>query len=66
MLQQRCSAIPDEKIHRRPWKGAAQIIEQGRRQHDVPEPPKLRDEDATRVRDAGRFHSGLRGHSFAY
>jgi hypothetical protein len=41
MIQQRRRGITNEEIHWRPWERAAQIVEQGRGQHHIPESPKL-------------------------
>jgi hypothetical protein len=65
VLEKRGRAIADEKVDRRVRKGTPKVVEQRRREHDVAEPPQLHDEDLTRMRDAGRLHSGWR-HSFAY
>jgi hypothetical protein len=65
MIEERRGAISDEEIDWRIGKCAAQVVQQRRGQHDVPETPKLRDENATWMRDAGRLHSGSR-HSLAY
>ena len=65
MVEQRRGAIPDEEVDRRVRERAPQILEQRGRQHDVAEASQLDYEDLTRMRDAGRLHSGLR-HSLAY
>lgn len=65
MIEKRGRAVSDEEIDRRIGKRTAQIVQQRGREHDVAQTPKLRDEDATWMRDAGRLHSGSR-HSLAY
>jgi len=65
MLEQRSGAIPDEKVHGRVRECTAQIVQQRGRQYDIAETSKLCNENAARMRDARRLHSGSR-HSFAY
>jgi hypothetical protein len=65
MLEQRCRAIPDEEVNRRVRKSATKILEQCRRQYDVPEASQLNEQNLPWVCNAGRLHSGSR-HSFAY
>jgi hypothetical protein len=65
MVEQRSGAIPNEKVRGRVWECTAQIVQQRGRQHHVAETSKLCDENAARMRDARRLHSGSR-HTFAY
>lgn len=65
MVEEWCGAIADEEVNGRVRKCAVKILEECRRQYHVAKASQLHDQDLTRVRNAGRLHSGSR-HSFAY